>query len=793
MLGEILDTLEVGVVVQDATAKIIWSNRMARVLLGVEESELHSRSSFDRRWEATHLDGSPFPADTHPAVVSLATARAVRGVVMGVTRPLVEPIWLLIDAFPRLDAAGTAHEVVVSFVDVSAQYARLRLLDQQNQALEQLIDVTQEANTHSLEALQRTESRYLATINAMAEGVVIFSPGGGILDANPAAQRLLGLSLEALRRRSDVTSLWAMTRPDGSALPAVETPVERTAKTGVATTGEILGVSHPDGRRRWVLLNTAPIRASAQAPMMGVVATFSDITRQHEAELEVQASQARLRQMTEAVPGVLFELFCGDDESQAFRFLSGAALTVLGLVPADGLREAQAVWACLYPEDVERLFSHWRTSRLAPAPFEVDARLQGGGERWTRWRFALPTREANGWALHGLVVDVTEQRRIAQTLRQAQRQEPLGGLAAGIAHNFNNMLSVILPGIDYARERVDAPLKPMLDDAHRAAESAATLVRQLMSLVRREASDDVTSVDVIALANEVLSLCRKTFDTRVDLSLVTEVGGPAFVRAQRAQLQQVLLNLCINARDAMVRTPTQRLTIRVAHQGESLVLSVSDTGEGMSEATRLRLGELFFTTKPPGVGTGLGIATAVGIVRDLGGTLEWNSTLGVGSTFTVRLPRAMGDTHEADATPAKRNTFHGQTVVVIDDDGLVRGTVARQLRLLGLTVIEASGGRQGLAAIDETVSLVLVDLAMPGMGGDQVLATLRASRPTLPVLVLSGYVPEGTDLAGAWAVLEKPITSAVLERHLGEALRREAPSTPGRQPTTAARVTPKHT
>jgi two-component system, cell cycle sensor histidine kinase and response regulator CckA len=769
MLGDILDTLDVGILLQDAAAHIIWSNRRARLLLRVEEEELRARSSFDPRWEVIHLDGSPFPGATHPAVVALATGRTVKGVLMGVARPASERIWLLVDAFPQLDDAGNAFEVVVSFVDVSTHQSRLTRLNQENAALEKLMEATLEASSHSLASLQLAESRYRATVNAMAEGVVILAPSGNILDANPAAQGVLGMSLETLRQHTTTDSRWGLSRPDGTPLPAAEVPGEKTARTGEAVNGKVLSILRADGARRLLEVNTTPIR-QPDSVMLGVVATFTDITHEREAEFRLQSSGARLQLMTEAVPGVLFELFWGDDESRSFRYLSPGARAVLGLEPADGVHDAAAVWACLHPEDLERLVGQWQARRAAPAPFEVDARLRGAGARWSRWRFATPTRAGGGWLLHGLVLDVTEQLRIEETLRRAQQKEPLGVLAAGIAHNFNNMLLVILLGLEHVRARVEGPEREMLDDAATAAGSASALVRQLMSLVRRARPDDVMTVNVVDLASDVISLCRKTFDSRVELALLSDIDDGALVRGHRTQLQQVLLNLCINARDAMVRTPAPALTIRLTREAGWLVIAVSDTGEGMSDATRLRLGELFFTTKPPGAGTGLGIATTQGIIRDLGGTLEWSSTLGVGSTFSIRLPQAGGEaSHEVGAPGSLVVQFHGETVLVIDDDAMVRRTLVRQLRLVGLTVIEADGGRQGLAVLDNTVRAVLVDLSMPDMGGDQVLATLRASRPKLPVLVLSGYVPEGTNLEGAWAVIQKPYASEILARHLAAA------------------------
>ena len=348
-------------------------------------------------------------------------------------------------------------------------------------------------------------------------------------------------------------------------------------------------------------------------------------------------------------------------------------------------------------------------------------------------------------------------------LRESQRREAMGTLASGIAHNFNNMLAAILPSLERARAEVPGELGEELEAAFQAATAAGELVRRLARLSGREGDTDDVSIGLRDLLEEVVQLARRTFDRRV--VLVAELPATsAHVLARRTDMQQVFLNLLLNARDAVLEVEAPRITVRLAAVGPGgrVEVEVEDNGVGMSAETQARLGEPFFTTKGVGQGTGLGLATVIGTLRDLGGELSWRSEVGRGAVFRVALP-IVDPPAPATSKPRADDSgplLSGRTVLCVDDEPLVRSSVARILRRLGAaTVLEADGGEEALRQVDERddLDLVVADLSMPGIGGDELIRRAKETRPALRALLMTGFLPDDTS-GGADAVLLKPFT-----------------------------------
>lgn len=367
-----------------------------------------------------------------------------------------------------------------------------------------------------------------------------------------------------------------------------------------------------------------------------------------------------------------------------------------------------------------------------------------------------------------VVFDVTEQRRLEETVREAQRREAIGTLAAGMAHNFNNMLAVIVPSLEMIEDTSPA-LKADLEDARAASHAATELVRQLMQLVRKDTSGTASSVDVTVLLEEISQMCRRTFDAGIEIRCSTPTI-PCRVLARRAELQQVLINLCINARDAVEGRPSPRVDLRVSARDDLVTIEVSDNGTGMSQETMRHLGEPFFSTKPPGRGTGLGLATAYGIVAEMKGSLTCHSQLGEGTRFTLHLPcdHASAELEHTERThsPLSKET----RVLVIDDEELVRSTLQRALERNGASVLSAANGADGLALLraNSDVRLVLLDLAMPETSGAETLRRLREFAPAVPVYLMTGFLPEGVEVRGANGILTKPLDLARVRSLLAE-------------------------
>jgi PAS domain S-box-containing protein len=378
----------------------------------------------------------------------------------------------------------------------------------------------------------------------------------------------------------------------------------------------------------------------------------------------------------------------------------------------------------------------------------------------------------------GVLRDVTREVELQEQLRQSQKLEAIGQLSAGVAHDFNNYLTAILGFAALLRERVaaDAEAAAHVDEIESAAEQAANLTRQLLAFGRQQMVRP-RSLDMSRLVADAEPLLRRMVrdDVRLELDLAPDAGA---VEADPAQLQQMLLNLAANARDAMPRGGTLRVaTERRAfaggegrsRPGEYVALRVSDTGEGMLPDVRERVFEPFFTTKQPGEGTGLGLATVHGIVQQAGGTIEVESAPGKGTTFSILFPRCVQAPADAGggAGAALAPPISG-TVLVVEDDAAVRSLAVRALEQTGLRVLAASRGQEALALAAErrqAVDLVVTDVVMPGIDGTEVARRLRERWPDLPVLYVSGYVPPGGARAGEGArerLLPKPFTPAEL-------------------------------
>jgi PAS domain S-box-containing protein len=616
-------------------------------------------------------------------------------------------------------------------------------------------------------------------------GVVVHDRDTRFLFANDTACRLLGLVETELLSRTSSDLPWQVLTPDGAMMAAGDDPVSRAVRTKAAVRDVVLGLRRQGGSDRVWLRITAVPTIDAAGEVDAVYSTFTDVTGIADTTRALEVQRAMLSTVTDAVPGVVYQHVLRQDDTDAFPFISARVTELLGATPEAIRRSALKLWERVHPDDRARvrdaILAEAKATRAAAQRrpsyeqrFDAEFRVQTPDRQW-RWVRAQSRGTAVGSDVvcQGLMTDITEWRMLSDQVRAAQRQELIGTLVAGIAHNFNNMLAAILPNLDRARRRATGELQQELNDAHDAAESAAELVRHLMLLVRRDEPRSAEPIDAGALVQDVMRMCRRTFNQRIALETTTP-PTPLVVLGRRSELQQVILNLCINARDAVEDAPVPVIEAEVASlPGQRVGITVRDTGVGMTAEAQRRVGQPFFTTKPPGKGTGLGLATALGIVREMGGDLTWTSKLGAGTTFEIVLPQAPGGEPQALGPPrAPRKRFAGQAVLVIDDEPLVRNTLERLLSGLGLAPIVTASGPEGLAVLRDRddVAAALVDLSMPEMSGAEVLQRIAAVRPSLPVFVVSGWVADPDALAAARGVIQKPFTSRDLIEALGPVL-----------------------
>jgi signal transduction histidine kinase/ActR/RegA family two-component response regulator len=389
----------------------------------------------------------------------------------------------------------------------------------------------------------------------------------------------------------------------------------------------------------------------------------------------------------------------------------------------------------------------------------------------------------------GTVEDVTERWTLEEQLRQAQKMEAVGQLAGGVAHDFNNLLTVIRTYSEFMLEQIEdgSSLRADAIEIQKAAGRAAALTRQLLAFSRKQVIVP-RSIDLNEIVQGMEPMLRRLIgeDIRIELHVAQELGA---VKADTGHLEQVVLNLVVNARDAMpqggtitIETSETMLTEEM-HGGLGVIpgpyisLVVRDTGCGMDRATRARVFEPFFTTKEQGRGTGLGLSTVYGIVKQSEGYIWCDSTEGVGTTFTVLLPHTAAEERSVEQRDETVPDRGSGVVLVTEDEETIRALSRRILEREGYTVLEARDGREAIrvaAGYPSRIDLLITDMVMPNLGGSELFAHLRLLRPDLRVLFVSGYTDEDMIRRGlkgeGSAFLQKPFTAKALAAAARESL-----------------------
>jgi signal transduction histidine kinase/CheY-like chemotaxis protein len=426
-----------------------------------------------------------------------------------------------------------------------------------------------------------------------------------------------------------------------------------------------------------------------------------------------------------------------------------------------------------------------------PLPFDSPCPSPTGGERWIAWRYTA-ARDAGGRPRYviGAGLDVTDQRRLAEQLRHAQKMETLGTLVGGIAHDFNNQLTVILGNLSLTLADLDHRSESyhQLHDAEQAAQRCADMTQGLLTFSRRRMGP-LHVVDMNQFVNEAVRLLQRVLPSNVHLELRLDPSAGS-VQGDATQLHQVLMNLALNARDAMpqggtltVATDRQLLDESAglrnveARPGAFAVLSVRDEGTGMTPEVKSRMFEPFFTTKDVGKGTGLGLSMVFGIVKAHRGWISVTSSPGKGSTFDVYLPAATESAEQRPAVPAPSEARGRECVLVVDDEDLVRSLARAVLERWGYRVLTARDGEEAIAIYIEQgaeVDLVLLDYAMPGLNGLEVLQRLQQIDPDVRVLFSSGHTTQADidrlQEAGARGFVPKPYRPDEIMQRIRQAL-----------------------
>ncbi|HEY3499865.1 MAG TPA: ATP-binding protein [Polyangiaceae bacterium] len=621
-------------------------------------------------------------------------------------------------------------------------------------------------------ALDESEARYSSLIRSLPDAVLLRGADGRVLFCNQLAVELFGAASHAdLLGKVEVLAPGLEVRNEaGERVPSAELPSLRAIATGEPEPGQIFALLGKREGRRWLRVAAQPVRSSSGS-VSGSVTTFTDVTERVQAQRALRESAARLDLALAAARMGVWEHEPATDAG----WWSPNLYDIFD-IPRQG-RGLHVFLEHVHPEDRGAAAS--RIAALAQgesgSTFEHELRLMGrsGVTRWARIQGQL-TWDGERRLLAGTIMDITERRLLEAQLRHASRLESIGRLAGGVAHDFNNLLAAMLGSLDLIQGQVSGPAGDDLATIRHSALRARDLTRQLLAFARRQPLV-WRNVDLAVLVRDVELLLRRLVGPSITIGIQSQ--GSVLVSADPSLLEQVLVNLVVNARDAMPNGGRLEISVgtsdhigRDAAHGTAL-LSVSDSGVGMDDETRLRIFEPFFTTKSHG--TGLGLASSYGIIQQHRGDIAVESAIGQGTRFVVSLPRLPPDSkiRPKSAPPASTPASRG-TVLVVDDDEAVRRTTARMMRSLGYVTLDGSGQVEALKRAAEhpgTIDLLLCDILMPGEDGRDLARELLRVRPELRVVFMSGYSEDMQDLRIDGAMfLQKPFGRDELAKALAE-------------------------
>jgi PAS domain S-box-containing protein len=523
-----------------------------------------------------------------------------------------------------------------------------------------------------------------------------------------------------------------------------------------------------------------------------VVGAIADITDRVQTEDSLRTSGARYRALVEALCDDVLTLGpwngngASDEIIRWWQRLTGQTTEDQARVGA---------WIdVIHPEDRSRVVEAWTASAEAGTPYQIEYRVRSrtGGYRHIMVR-GVPVRvlEGNLREYAGMLTDITDLKRMEEQLRQAQKMEAVGRLAGGVAHDFNNLLTIIQGYSDLLHERLSADDTAirLVSEIRTAADRGTAIIAQLLAFGRKAVVQPVV-LDLNAVVTAAGTMLRRLIGDDIELTMTLD---PELwrVKADRVQAEQILLNLAVNARDAMPQGGELSLTTRNVSveakevdaapgvpPGDYVRLSVRDTGCGMDETTKARLFEPFFTTKDVGKGTGMGLAVVYGIVQQSGGRIDVTSEPGKGATFDVYLPVCREGTSDHERVEVAPSGSTGrETVVLVEDEEAVRRLAREILTQQGYTVLEAKDGPDALRVCQQyagPIDLLVTDVVMPQMSGLRLADRLKAMRPQTKTLFISGYLDETLREYGASAdqirLLKKPFAAATLTRTVRDVL-----------------------
>jgi two-component system cell cycle sensor histidine kinase/response regulator CckA len=641
---------------------------------------------------------------------------------------------------------------------------------------------------------RENEEKYLLLLNSTAEGIYGLDLEGRCTFCNPACLRLLGYQAAEDLLGKNMHALVHHTQADETPYSEEDSQIYTAVRAGEASQVAEALQWRADGTSFLATYWSHPMHKAGA--LVGAVVSFLDISEQRRAEQALRESEEKYRELVENAAYGIYR----SDWKGNFLDVNSALVAMLGYSSKAELM-TRNLDSDIYENPADRV------SILSM--FETGGRVDSAEANWKCKDGKTISVQISGGQVRGkdgqvsrfevIVEDITKRRSLEEQLRQAQKMEAVGLLAGGISHDFNNHLSIILGNADLLLEKIQSgKLQHYAEEIKTATQRAAQLTRQLLAFSRKQVLYP-TLLNLNAVVSDVVKILRRLIGEDVQIVIEGETNL-ASVRADRGQVEQILMNLANNARDVMpnggkftVRTENAELgpddvaRYPYVRPGRYVRLSASDTGQGMSAEVRSRAFEPFFTTKPQGRGTGLGLATVYGIVKQSGGYVWISSALGSGTTFDIYLP------HVDEAAPplvdrleVQREYAKGtETVLLLEDEESLRAVTCEMLTAGGYSVLQAGRGDETIEVAQQykgPIHLIVSDLVLPDMSGPSAVARVQALHPEAKVLFVSGYaeLPVAQTLVAEGAnLLLKPVSRSELMRKMDEILHLRIPSAEG--------------
>jgi two-component system, cell cycle sensor histidine kinase and response regulator CckA len=714
LIANIMETSPVGITTVDSMGTITFANSKAVAILGLSKDEISQITYNAPTWHISDLDGKPFPDDRLPFNIVMSTGKSVFDVQHAIQWPDGKRILLSINGAPMIDADGHMTGMVASIEDITQR--------------------------------KTAEENYLTLFREMIDGFALheiicdedgFPADYRFLDINPAFERITGLKAEELVGH------------------AVLEIMPETERYWIETYGKVALTGEPAFFESYSVELGKHFEVTAFQPAPNQFACiFADITERKKVEEEIRRRDSKYRELVEHAQDGIFTITVQGQ----FLLVNTKFCQMLGYTLEECLHRNILD---TYPDDIRPV----GTQRLADLQtgkalrFERPMKRQDGGIVFIE---AIAWKDSDG-NVQAIVRDITERKQVEEEkaklqdqLLQAQKMESVGRLAGGVAHDFNNMLGVILGHVEMAMEQVDPGqmIYADLQEIKKAAERSTDLARQLLAFARKQTVSPKV-LDLNDTVGEMLKMLQRLIGEDIHLAWVP--GANTWpVKVDPSQIDQVLANLCVNARDAIAGVG--KVTIETGNisfdedycsehagftVGEYALLAVSDDGCGMDKETLSKLFEPFFTTKETGKGTGLGLATVYGIVKQNEGFINVYSEPDKGTTFKIYLPRHIGKAKRVLVTGLKEPAMRGkETVLVVEDEPAILSLSRRMLEKQGYHVIAAATPGEAIRLAEAyagEIQLLMTDVVMPEMNGRDLARKLLSFYPNLKRLFMSGY------------------------------------------------------